>query len=115
MCIHSVLLLMCVVSSSVTNLMVFADEDTMTINITWDAPTRPAGIISIYTVFVEKEGCSTPIVMNVTTPRRRISIQFEFFTEYNITITPINGFGPGMAMMHSMFISPEGGMVEMFV
>ena len=106
------LLLLCVVSSSVTNLMVFADEDTMTINITWDAPARPAGIISIYMVSVEKEGCSMPIVMNVTTPRSRIEVQFEFFKEYNITITPINGFGPGVALMHSMFISPEGGMVK---
>ena len=69
----------------------------------------PAGIIINYTITVTQEDDDDIIILEVPTSSLRVTSQFEFFVEYNISIVPINGFGDGDSSMIIMTTSPEGG------
>ena len=69
----------------------------------------PAGIIINYTITVTQEDDNNIIELEVPTSSLRVTSQFEFFVEYNISIVPVNGFGDGESSVIVMTTSPEGG------
>ena len=69
----------------------------------------PAGIIINYTITVTQEDDNNIIELEVPTSSLRVTLEFEFFVEYDISIVPVNGFGDGESSMIVMTTSPEGG------
>ena len=96
------------VSSTVSNLIVEADAETMMFTITWDEPQYPAGVITNYLVIVYRN--SNGFKDTVSTDALNASVSFVFYEEYNITVTPVNGFGFGEAEFIDLERAPEGGM-----
>ena len=95
-----------VVSSAVINTTVDIDRNDMRLNISWDPPSYPAGIILKYEVTLSIGG---RICLTINTTELSVTAEFKFNVTYTIRITPFNSFGSGTTREIDMFATPEGG------
>lgn len=77
----------------------------MQLAIMWKEPLYPAGIIDRYTVVIAKDGLS--LIVNST--NLSVVAAFDYYINYTISVTPINGFGSGNVSQIIMLVSPQGG------
>ena len=76
--------------------------------IKWDEPHYPAGIIINYSISITVLENNMQLTLTVNSSTLQAFTSFEFFEIYNISVTPVNGFGQGETTTIVMVASPEG-------
>ena len=100
--------LLLIVSTPVTNLTVEVDLEMIMFNIAWNEPQFPAGVIESYNLSFSSEQEYTTFM--VSSFLLEMSISFDFFVNYTVTVIAVNEFGLGEANTVIM-ASPQGGML----